>query len=119
MNQLINEGESPWKRAWQRFKHRKFTLFCLGVILFYVLIAVLGYAHLLPDFQERVGTANEAPTLGFAKILGTDLFGRSVLYKIFVGAQTAITIGFLTTAIALPVGIFLGSISGYFGGKID
>jgi ABC-type dipeptide/oligopeptide/nickel transport system permease subunit len=119
MNQLMNEGESPWKRAWQRFKRRRFNLFCLSVILLYVVIAILGFANLLPDFQERVGTPNELPDLAFAKLLGTDLFGRSIVYKILVGVKTAITIGFLTTAIALPVGIFLGSIAGYFGGKVD
>lgn len=119
MNELINEGESPGKRAWQRLKRRKFTMFCLGVIVFYVLIALIGYLNLLPDFQERVGTANESPSLTAAKILGTDLFGRSVLYKILVGTKTAITIGFLTTLISVPVGIFFGSIAGYFGGKVD
>ncbi|WP_141731163.1 ABC transporter permease [Oligoflexus tunisiensis] len=119
MNELINEGESPGKRAWQRFKRHKFNLICLGVILAYALIAVAGYFGVLPDFQERVGSANEAPSLSFAKMLGTDLFGRSVLYKILVGTRTAITIGFLTTLISVPVGIFFGSIAGYFGGKVD
>jgi ABC-type dipeptide/oligopeptide/nickel transport system permease subunit len=119
MNELINEGESPGKRAWQRFKRHKFNLICLAVILIYTLIAVGGYCGALPDFQERVGSANEAPSLTAAKILGTDLFGRSVLYKILVGTKTAITIGFLTTLISVPVGIFFGSIAGYFGGKVD
>ncbi len=119
MNDLINEGESPGKRAWNRFKRRKSSMICLTVILFYIVIALLGYVGLLPDFQKRVGTANEAPTLTAAGILGTELFGRSVLYKILVGTKTAITIGFLTTVISVPVGIFFGSIAGYFGGKVD
>jgi peptide/nickel transport system permease protein len=119
MNNLINEGESPGKRAWKRFKRRKSTMICLGVIVLYILIALAGYVGLLPDFQERVGTANEAPTLTAAGIMGTDLFGRSVLYKILIGTKTAITIGFLTTLISVPVGIFFGSIAGYFGGKVD
>jgi ABC-type dipeptide/oligopeptide/nickel transport system permease subunit len=119
MNELINEGESPGKRAWKRLSRRKFTMICLGILVLYVLIAVAGYLGLLPDFQERVGTANEAPSLSGARILGTDLFGRSVLYKILVGTKTAITIGFLTTLISVPVGIFFGSIAGYFGGKVD
>jgi len=119
MNDLINEGESPGTRAWKRLKRRKFTMICLGVLLFYVLIALSGYFGLLPDFQERVGTANEAPSLTAAKLLGTDLFGRSVLYKILIGTKTAITIGFITTLISVPIGIFFGSIAGFFGGKVD
>jgi ABC-type dipeptide/oligopeptide/nickel transport system permease subunit len=119
MKTLVQEGESPGRRAWKRFSHRKFTIICLGVIVFYILIALAGYAGLLPDFQERVGAANEPPSLDFARLMGTDLFGRSVLYKILIGAKTAITIGFLTTIISVPVGIFFGSIAGYFGGKVD
>lgn len=116
---MINESESPGQRAWKRFKRRKLTMVCLGIILIFALITVLGYLQLLPDFQERVGARNEAPSLSFARILGTDLFGRSVFYKILVGAQTAMTIGFLTTIISVPVGIVLGSLSGYYGGKVD
>jgi len=116
---LIKEGESPGKRAFKRLKRKKFTMLCMGVILLYMLITLLGYMQLLPDFQERVGSANEAPSFEWAKILGTDLFGRSVFFKILIGAQTAMTIGFLTTAISLPVGILLGSLSGFYGGKVD
>jgi peptide/nickel transport system permease protein len=119
MKKLIDEGESPGKRAWKRFSHRKFTMLCLSVIVVYILIALAGYAGLLPDFQERVGTANEAPSFTAAGIMGTDLFGRSVFYKILIGTKTAITIGLLTTLISVPLGIFFGSIAGYFGGKVD
>lgn len=119
MKTLIQEGESPGRRAWKRFSQRKFTMVCLAVIVVYILIALAGYVGLLPDFQERVGAANEPPALDFARLMGTDLFGRSVLYKILIGTKTAITIGFLTTIISVPMGIFFGSIAGYFGGKVD
>ncbi|MDQ3231826.1 MAG: ABC transporter permease, partial [Pseudobdellovibrionaceae bacterium] len=118
-HELVNESESPGKRAWNRFKRHKFTLICLGVLIGYVLIAVAGFLGLLPDFQERVGAGNETPSMSVARILGTDLFGRSVLYKILIGTKTAITIGFLTTLISVPVGIFFGAVAGYYGGRID
>ncbi len=85
----------------------------------YLLVAILGYLGLLPDFQERVGESYEMPSLSFAKIWGTDIFGRSILYKILVGTKTAITIGLLVTAISIPIGIIMGSLAGFFGGKID
>ncbi len=116
---LIDEGESPGQRALKRLKRKKMTMICFAIVVAYILIMVLGYLHLLPDFQERIGAANEEPSFALAKILGTDLFGRSVFYKILIGTKTAMTIGFLTTAISVPVGIFFGSIAGYFGGKID
>ena len=94
-------------------------MFCFAIIALYVALAGLGYLGLLPDMQERVGTKYEAPSLSFAKIFGTDIFGRSILYKILAGAQTAMTIGFIVTGISLPIGITLGALAGYYGGRVD
>lgn len=113
------EGESLGKRAWKRLKRRKTTMLCFGIVFAYFLVALLGYFNWLPDFQQRVGSSYEPPSLELTKILGTDIFGRSVLYKILIGTKTAITIGFLVTAITIPIGMILGSLSGYYGGKID
>lgn len=112
-------GESLTQRAFKKLLKKKFVVLCFGVTALYLLVALLGYANLLPDFQQRVGGSYEAPSLGFAKILGTDIFGRSVFYKILIGTKTAITIGLVVTLISVPIGIFLGLASGYFGGKVD
>jgi ABC-type dipeptide/oligopeptide/nickel transport system permease subunit len=115
----IDHGLSLSRRAWLRLRRQRQTMICLGIIGVYLSIAVLGYLGLLPDFQERVGTSYEQPGFELSKILGTDIFGRSILYKILAGAKTAITIGFLVTALSIPVGIFAGGIAGYFGGRVD
>ncbi len=113
-------GESIGRRAIKRLLRRKFVVVCMVVVLVYLLIAVLGYMGLLPDFQQRVGGSYEPPSFdSVAKILGTDIFGRSVFYKILVGAQTAMTIGLSVTAIAIPIGLLMGGLSGYFGGRVD
>ncbi|MCX6128085.1 MAG: ABC transporter permease [Proteobacteria bacterium] len=113
------EGESLSRRAIKRLIRNRFAMFCFAVVLLYVFVMVLGYVNLLPDFQQRVGTSYEAPSWTLAKILGTDIFGRSIFFKILIGAKTAMTIGFLVTAISLPVGLFLGALAGYYGGKVD
>lgn len=114
-----HEGESLGRRALKRLRRKKFVLFCFGIVLSYIFVAVLGYLNLLPDFQERVGGSYDKPSLDFARLLGTDIFGRSILYKILVGTKTAMTIGFLVTLISIPIGLIMGSIAGYYGGKID
>jgi peptide/nickel transport system permease protein len=113
------DSESLGRRAIRRLLRKKFVVICFGVVAAYFLIALAGYAGLLPDFQQRVGGSYEPPSLSFAKILGTDIFGRSILYKILVGTETAITIGLAVTAITIPVGLAFGTIAGYYGGKID
>jgi peptide/nickel transport system permease protein len=84
-----------------------------------LLVALAGYAGLLPDFQERVGGSYEPPSWHLARVLGTDIFGRSVLYKVLVGTQTAMTIGFVVAGISIPIGVALGAAAGYYGGKVD
>lgn len=112
-------GDSLGRRAWRSLRRNRMVMTCFAVIALYVLVALLGYAGLLPDMQERIGDKYEAPSLSVAKIFGTDIFGRSIFYKILAGAQTAMTIGFIVTGISLPIGLSLGALAGYYGGRVD
>jgi ABC-type dipeptide/oligopeptide/nickel transport system permease subunit len=92
---------------------------CMIVAAAFLSIAVAGYAQLLPDPEAAVGGSQEPPSGHLATLLGTDLLGRSVLWRVLAGAQTAITIGLATTALAVPFGTALGLAAGYFGGWVD
>lgn len=52
-------------------------------------------------------------------LLGTDEFGRDVLTRIINGGRLSLTIGTLAVLISTVIGMILGGISGYFGGKVD
>jgi ABC-type dipeptide/oligopeptide/nickel transport system permease subunit len=92
---------------------------CMVVVAAFALIAIAGYLHLLPDHEEAVGGSQDPPSWHPATLLGTDILGRSVLWRVLAGAQTAITIGLATTALAVPFGTALGLAAGYFGGWVD
>jgi peptide/nickel transport system permease protein len=51
--------------------------------------------------------------------LGTDRLGGDVVMRLLYGARTAMTIGFVAVGIGVSIGVTLGSISGYFAGKVD
>jgi len=112
-------GESLGRRALSTLARDPIAILCFGIVLVYVLVGLAGYLGLMPDFQERVGGSYEPPSLSLAKLLGTDIFGRSILYKILVGTKTAMTIGFVVTGISLPIGIALGALAGFYGGRVD
>jgi len=52
-------------------------------------------------------------------ILGTDRFGRDIYSRLVIGTRVSLSIGFLAMILSLVIGVFIGLIAGYFGGKID
>lgn len=111
--------ETLFRRAGRQLARRKLVIVSMVTLAAYLLIAVLGLLDLLPDYQERVGGPYQPPSLALPLILGTDIFGRSVLYKILAGTKTAMLIGLFVPAIAVPVGVVLGALAGYYGKVID
>jgi ABC-type dipeptide/oligopeptide/nickel transport system permease subunit len=59
------------------------------------------------------------PVIKKAYRLGTDKFGRDILSRLIVGVRVSLSVGFIAVLISLTIGIFLGSIAGYFRGWVD
>ncbi|MEM9821179.1 MAG: ABC transporter permease [Bacteroidota bacterium] len=51
--------------------------------------------------------------------LGTDRFGRSMLSRLILGVRVSLFVGCIAVFISLTIGILLGALAGYFGGKTD
>lgn len=85
------------------------------VILLIALAAplVAPYDPTTPDLASRL----EAPS--WAHWFGTDVLGRDVFSRVLYGAQTTLTIGFMVVFVALLIGVPVGMVAGYFGGKVD
>ena len=52
-------------------------------------------------------------------LLGTDRFGRDLLSRLIIGARISLSVGFISVFISLLIGLTLGSLAGYFRGKVD
>lgn len=96
----------------------KMLFISLVVIILYIGVAILSSLHLIvADWSAEVGEPYAAPS--FKNWLGTDIFGRSVLKKTIKGTESALIIGIFVPLISTIIGIVLGGIAGYCGGKID
>ncbi len=112
------KGKSLWIDAWSRLKNDKKAIVSLAVVLFYSLIAILSATGVIAaDWNTEVGPSYLAPNA--EHWLGTDFLGRSVLVKVIHGTQVAMSVGLISSMIAIPIGVFFGAVAGYFGGWID
>ncbi len=110
--------KSLWGTALQKILKDKVSALSLVIVMLYALIALLVSLGLIAsDWSTSVGAENMAPNADFW--LGTDFLGRNVLMKVIYGTQVAMSVGLVSSLIAIPIGITLGSVAGYFGGVVD
>ncbi len=74
------------------------------------------------ELAETIAVLREKTESQFIKkryLLGTDQFGRDLLSRLIIGTRVSISVGFISVAISLIVGIFFGAVSGFFRGFAD
>lgn len=71
------------------------------------------------SFDELKKTIKQNHIVDKKFLLGTDRFGRDLLSRLLIGARISISVGFISVFISLIIGITLGSVAGYFKGKVD
>jgi peptide/nickel transport system permease protein len=90
-------------------------LWILAIVVFCALFADLVAPH-DPSEQDYLAIT-EAPSA--AHLLGTDDLGRDILSRIIYGSRVSLQVGVIAVGIALLLGVALGLIAGYVGGKTD
>ncbi len=121
------KGLSLWADAWRRLKKDRVAMLCLGIVIFYFLVAIgvkLGFlaSGWALSVDVPAGELKEYHPPGLASWrlwMGTDIFGRSVLLKTIYGCYISMTVGVISSLIAIPIGVVLGALAGYFGSWID
>ena len=107
-----------WNDAFARLLANRLAVF--GMVLIFFVTVVALFANLLalhdPTFQDY--SAVFAPP-GSAHLLGTDNLGRDTLSRLIFGARTSLTVGIFAQAILVSIGLPIGALAGFFGGKAD
>jgi peptide/nickel transport system permease protein len=106
-----------WRRGWREFRKHRSGVIGLGILIFFVSVAVLAPVIANADglsVTRATGGVLEPPSSEFW--LGTDDKGRSVLTLLIWGARISLFVGFLATLISMVIGTLIGLVSGFFTG---
>ena len=107
------------KQFWKSMLRNPGGMIGLVILAIAVLIALFG-PWVFPNSPWRMVQRPFVPPFTLAKVpLGTDALGRDVFAGIIYGARVSLLVGLVSTLVALLVGVPLGAIAGYFGGRID
>lgn len=96
------------------------TLFILGVAIFAIIVFSAIFAPVIAPYDpSEINFADKLVGPGWAHFFGTDDLGRDIFSRVIYGARTSLVIGFTVLIVAMMIGVPIGLVSGYFGGKID
>ena len=121
-------GRSPWQLFWARFKEDRAALAGLAIIALLVVIALtagLVAKHVAGHGPNELFQREMTDEFGLPKgptgefWFGADTAGRDVFVRTIYGARTSLLVALFATGIAVFIGVTLGLVAGYFGGKID
>jgi ABC-type dipeptide/oligopeptide/nickel transport system permease subunit len=104
--------------SWRRFRRHRAALAGLGLLV--GLLALSAAAPALTDHDPvRQRLAEVLRPISLRHPLGTDHLGRDLLARLLYGGRLSLLIGFLAVGLGLAVGVPLGAISGFQGGRTD
>lgn len=98
-------------------------LFLMGIIIIALLLFIAIFAPFLAPYPKdatgnvHLGQRYDPPSK--AHLLGTDGLGRDILSRLIYGARISIWVGIGVVTLSLAIGVPLGGIAGYFGGRTD
>jgi peptide/nickel transport system permease protein len=111
---------TQWQLARRKFFQHRLAMTAL-VILTVVAVAALfaDYIAPYPFDAPNVPDRSLAPTFEGFHIFGTDKIGRDYFSRTLYGTRTSLYVAFIVASVSTFLGIVIGGIAGYYGGKVD
>ncbi len=121
---ILRQNDIRWERL-RYFIHlsQKNPLFLTGLGFVVLLVIAAIFAPWITPYPEdakfaiHFGSKLKPPSMDH--YFGTDALGRDIFTRVVFGARMSIRIGLSVLAIALVIGVPLGLVAGYFGGRIS
>ena len=106
-----------WKNVLNELKHNKSAIFAVVYLTVIILFSV--FAFLIPIDPDAINVSNMLASPSAKSWFGTDELGRDYLTRTIYGGRVSLLVGVAAMLTSTVIGVFVGTISGYFGGFID
>lgn len=110
---IVKNKNSKWNVIWSNPQLR------LGIFMLALLILVAIFANVIAPYDPYKLSDDMVMAPCKAHLFGTDHLGRDVFSMILYGSRVSLMIGSVSAVIAAVIGILLGGVAGYMGGKVD
>jgi peptide/nickel transport system permease protein len=117
VTELAKNKNSRIEKLKKELKENKTAL--IAFIFLTLIIVVSIFAFLSPYSPNALNVGNALQKPSGSHLFGTDELGRDYLTRALYGGRISLTVGLLAMAISTSIGVLVGTVSGYFGGKID
>ena len=112
------QPEGPWREALRMFARNPSAIAGM-LMLGAVLLVALGGPWLMQADPFEIIAAPMTPPFSEDALLGTDYLGRDVLTTLVYGGRATLLVGAVAAFLSVAIGITLGAMAGYYGGRVD
>ncbi len=114
----VDVGLSYWQIAWRRFLKHRLAIIGGAVAIGLTVMALLA-AWIAPHPFDRINLDNRWLPPGSSHLFGTDELGRDVLTRIMYAGRISLAVGYVVAINISLLGMIVGAVSGFYGGKLD
>ena len=111
------EAASIGAGIWKRFRRHPGAI--TGSVILIVLIALCVFAPLSPYDPELSNMEERYQPPSWSHPMGTDALGRDLFTRVLYGGRISLLVGVLVIGISLSIGVPVGALAGYYGGRLD
>lgn len=115
---IVRPSMTYWHDAWRRLKKNKVAMFGIIILILFSFMAIFG-PYMVPYSynNNQLDNINQPPSK--EHWFGTDALGRDLWARVWIGARVSLFIGLAAAVIETSIGVIVGGISGYMGGRAD
>ncbi len=118
-NELIaHKSDSYWSDVWRRLYENKVVIVSLVFLILLTIMAIIGPLMTSQSYNVNdLTNTNQPPSK--EHWFGTDSLGRELWDRVWIGARVSLAIGLVAAVFQTIIGVFIGGIAGFYGGKVD